>query len=67
MEENQLIEKKVTSEPPSIVKAREGTSSAGRLTGLPGMNLLRPCSFVLDWRVGTIPNRIASIIYINFN
>jgi hypothetical protein len=28
---------------------------------------LRPCSFVSDWWVGTIPNRIASIIYINFD
>jgi hypothetical protein len=24
-------------------------------------------SFVPDWWVGTIPNRIASLIYINFN
>jgi hypothetical protein len=29
--------------------------------------LLRPCSFVSDWWVGTIPNRIASLIYINFD
>jgi hypothetical protein len=28
---------------------------------------LRPCSFVLDWWVGTITNRIASLIYINFD
>jgi hypothetical protein len=28
---------------------------------------LRPCSFVPDWWVGTIPDRIASLIYINFN
>jgi hypothetical protein len=28
---------------------------------------LRPCSFVPDWWVGTIPNRIASLIYINFD
>jgi hypothetical protein len=27
----------------------------------------RACSFVLDWWVGTIPNRIASLIYINFD
>jgi hypothetical protein len=26
----------------------------------------RACSFVSDWWVGTIPNRIASLIYINF-
>jgi hypothetical protein len=28
---------------------------------------LRPCSFVPDWWVGTIHNRIASLIYINFD
>jgi hypothetical protein len=28
---------------------------------------LRPCSFVSDWWVGTIPNRIVSLIYINFD
>jgi hypothetical protein len=28
---------------------------------------IRPCSFVSDWWVGTIPNRIASLIYINFD
>jgi hypothetical protein len=28
---------------------------------------LRPCSFVSDWWVGTIPSRIASLIYINFD
>jgi hypothetical protein len=27
----------------------------------------RPYSFVLDWWVGTIPNWIASLIYINFD
>jgi hypothetical protein len=27
----------------------------------------RPCSFLLDWWVGTIPDRIASLIYINFD
>jgi hypothetical protein len=27
----------------------------------------RACSFVPDWWVGTIPNRIASLIYINFD
>jgi hypothetical protein len=27
----------------------------------------RPCSFVPDWWVGTIPSRIASLIYINFD
>jgi hypothetical protein len=26
-----------------------------------------PCSFVPDWWIGTIPSRIASLIYINFN
>ena len=67
MEENQLIEKKVPSEPAGIVKAREGTSSAGSLAGLLGMNLLRSCSFVPDWWVGTISNWIASLIYINFD
>jgi hypothetical protein len=30
-------------------------------------NRLRPCSFVSDWWVGTISNRIVSLIYINFN
>jgi hypothetical protein len=30
-------------------------------------NCLRPCSFVSYWWVGTIPNRIASLIYINFD
>jgi hypothetical protein len=29
--------------------------------------LLRPCLFVPDWWVGTIPSRIASLIYINFD
>jgi hypothetical protein len=29
--------------------------------------ILRPCSFVSDWWVGTIPTRIASLIYINFD
>jgi hypothetical protein len=29
--------------------------------------LLRACSFVSDWWVGTIPDRIASLIYINFD
>jgi hypothetical protein len=29
--------------------------------------LLRTCSFVSDWWVGTIPSRIASLIYINFD
>jgi hypothetical protein len=28
---------------------------------------LRPCSFVSDWWAGTIPSRIASLIYINFD
>jgi hypothetical protein len=28
---------------------------------------LRPCSFVPDWWVGTISNRIASLIYINYD
>jgi hypothetical protein len=28
---------------------------------------LRPCSFTSDWWVGTIPSRIASLIYINFD
>jgi hypothetical protein len=28
---------------------------------------VRPCSFVSDWWVGTIPSRIASLIYINFD
>jgi hypothetical protein len=28
---------------------------------------LRPYSFVSDWWVGTIPSRIVSIIYINFD
>jgi hypothetical protein len=28
---------------------------------------VRPCSFVSDWWVGTITNRIASLIYINFD
>jgi hypothetical protein len=28
---------------------------------------LRPCLFVLNWCVGTIPNRIVSLIYINFD
>jgi hypothetical protein len=28
---------------------------------------LVPCSFVSDWWVGTIPSRIASLIYINFD
>jgi hypothetical protein len=27
----------------------------------------RPCSFVSDWWAGTIPSRIASLIYINFD
>jgi hypothetical protein len=27
----------------------------------------RPCSFALDWWVGTISNRIDSLIYINFD
>jgi hypothetical protein len=30
-------------------------------------NGIRPCSFVSDWWVGTIPDRIASLIYINFD
>jgi hypothetical protein len=30
-------------------------------------NRIRPCSFVSDWWVGTIPGRIASLIYINFD
>jgi hypothetical protein len=29
--------------------------------------ILRSCSFVSDWWVGTIPSRIASLIYINFD
>jgi hypothetical protein len=29
--------------------------------------LLRPCSFLPDWWVGTISNRITSLIYINFD
>jgi uncharacterized protein involved in cysteine biosynthesis len=29
--------------------------------------LLRPCSFLLDWWVETIPDWIASLIYINFD
>jgi hypothetical protein len=29
--------------------------------------IFRPCSFVPNWWVGTIPNRIASLIYINFD
>jgi hypothetical protein len=29
--------------------------------------IFKPCSFVPDWWVGTIPNRIASLIYINFD
>jgi hypothetical protein len=29
--------------------------------------LLRACSFVPNWWVGTIPNRITSLIYINFD
>jgi hypothetical protein len=28
---------------------------------------LRPCSFVPDWWIGTITNRITSLIYINFD
>jgi hypothetical protein len=28
---------------------------------------LRPCSFLPDWWVGTILDRIASLIYINFD
>jgi hypothetical protein len=28
---------------------------------------VRPCSFLLDWWVGTIPDRIASLIYIKFD
>jgi hypothetical protein len=28
---------------------------------------LRPYSFLPDWWVGTIPDRIASLIYINFD
>jgi hypothetical protein len=28
---------------------------------------LRPCSFLPDWWVGTIPIRIAFLIYINFD
>jgi hypothetical protein len=31
------------------------------------MQSVRSCSFVLDWWVGTIPNRIVSLIYINFD
>jgi hypothetical protein len=31
------------------------------------LKTLRPCSFALDWWVGTIPNRIASLIYIDFH
>jgi hypothetical protein len=30
-------------------------------------NRIRACSFVPDRWVGTIPNRIASLIYINFD
>jgi hypothetical protein len=29
--------------------------------------ILRPSSFVPDWWVGTISNRIDSLIYINFD
>jgi hypothetical protein len=29
--------------------------------------VLRACSFVLDWWVRTIPNRINFLIYINFD
>jgi hypothetical protein len=32
-----------------------------------GGTFLRPCSFVPDWWVVTIPDRIASLIYINFD
>jgi hypothetical protein len=37
------------------------------VTVLPLISHVRPCSFVPDWWVGTIPNRIASLIYINFD
>jgi hypothetical protein len=30
-------------------------------------SILRPCSFPSDWWIGTIPSRIASLIYINFD
>jgi hypothetical protein len=28
---------------------------------------VRPCSFVRGWWIGTIPNRIISLIYIDFD
>jgi hypothetical protein len=31
------------------------------------LDQLRPCSFLPDWWVGTILDRIASLIYINFD
>jgi hypothetical protein len=31
------------------------------------VRMFMPCSFLPDWWVGMIPNRIASLIYINFN
>jgi hypothetical protein len=31
------------------------------------LNRLRPCSFLPDWWVGTIPDRIDSLIYIKFD
>jgi hypothetical protein len=31
------------------------------------MKRLRPCSVFTDWRSGIIPNRITSLIYINFD
>jgi hypothetical protein len=49
-------------------KCHEGKPGR-RVTPIEGktsaQNKLRACSFVSDWWVGTIPNRIVSLIYIN--
>jgi hypothetical protein len=47
----------------------EGGNNIYTLTFQTSLNqtLVRPCSFVPDWWVGTIPNRIASLIYLNFD
>jgi hypothetical protein len=62
-----------------VVADLRATSTCSSLTDVPerhsrvyhvenGLKIsLRPCSFVPDWWVGTIPIRIASLIYINFD
>jgi hypothetical protein len=48
------------------LKSSEREREKRSVDGTPQMPL-RTCSFVSDWWVGTIPSRIVSLIYINFD